>query len=326
MDSQDIDRIIETANHNIANGVIQEPRVFFDEIEISADGLVSFGSPDAFRNGEEYPIRIRWMTAGLRWLAIDGSTVTADERLIQRVSARFTYHGHDYMRREFVPLPLWHDVPVAAGVSLERGHSAWRFDRPFILSARDSMLIRVKLDASPTASNNRPITVGLTGFGLDSRQPYFRSATVNAEDDSTLTLNTDLFRNDGEEPIVMTDMTLHTGAESQAQNPQGDIRISRLSIQQLGNGTNANWIQGPNEAANGTSPGPDLVPSQLLGCRSGRVIVHDWPPTPDKPDGGLYWEPGEGLQVEVQAPEDLAGQGVSAPVLVLALIGTIIVT
>lgn len=323
---QDIQRIIETANQNLAEGVIEEPRVLFDEIEIPADGTVNFGSPDAFRNGEDYPLRIRWMTAALRWLAIDGETVTSDERLIQRVGLRFTYHGADYMRRQFVNLPVWHDKPTAVGPALEFGTSSWKFDRPFVLSSRDSMNVQVQLDAAPSAGNTRTVTVALTGFGLDSRQPYFRAAELALDDAQIGTLNSDLFRNDGEEPIVMTDLSVHASAESQADSPQGDIRIARVQIQQQGNGTNAQWMQGPNENAAKTGAGPNLCPAALLGCQSGRAIVHNWPPTPDKPDGGLYWEPGEGIQIEVQAPANLAGQGTSAPVLTLAMIGTVIVS
>lgn len=323
MNDRELERIIETAKRNIADGVIEEPRVFFDEIRIPNDGSINFGHADCFKNGEEYPIRIRWMTAAMRYLDESGDT-SVDERLVQRVGVRFTFHGQDYMRRNFIRLPVWHDVPVSAGPALNFAQSSWRFDRPFILSSRDSMRVRVKLDVAPATDNNKPFTVGFTGFGLDTRRPYFKAAEALLTDTVEQHLNTDLFRNDGDEPVVVTEMGVHIGAESQAVNPQGNIRFGRVQIQQLGNGTQAEWLQGPVLDVANTGPGPDLCPAVLLGTKSGRAVVHRWPPKVDAPDGGLYWEPGEGIQVEVQGVNSLVAS--SNAVLAIALVGSIIVS
>jgi len=319
-----LDRIIQTATDNIEQGVISEPRIFFDEITIPEDGTIAFGSPDAFKNGEPYPIRIRWMTCGLRYL--DAAAGVPDERLIQRVGLRFTFHGQDYMRREFVRAPVWHDKPVAGGTPLTNGQSSFVFDRPFVLSARDSMRVKVQLDAAPGSSPpaTRTFAVGFTGYGLDSRRPYFLADELDIADAAQHELNTSMFRNDGDEPIVVTEMGIYVSAESLNSNPTGDIRIGRLQINQLGNGTGAEWVQGPTVDATGLNAGPDLIPAFLLGTQSGRAVVHKWPPMNDDPAGGLYWEPGEGIQLEVQAPASLTGG--DAAVLAIAMIGSIVVS
>lgn len=325
MTKEQLDRIILTANRNIADGVIEEPRIFFDEIALSNDGEITFGSPDAFKNGEEYPIRIRYMTCAMRYEGSLGSSPTAvdtDERLIQHVGLRFTFHGQDYMGRQFIRAPAWHDVPVAAGPVLTQAQSTLRFDRPFVLSARDSMRVKVQLDVAPTTGQTRTVTVGFTGYGLDSRRPYFFADELAISDALQKELNTAFFRNDGDEPVVMTEMTVYCSAESLAQNPQGNIRIARVQINQLGNGTQAEWVQGPSTDTTGLLAGPQLVPAVLLGTQAGRCIVHRWPPHVDSPDGGILWEPGEGLQLEVDFP---AAQP-DDQVLAIALIGTIVVS
>ncbi len=322
---EQLDRIIATANQNISNGVIQEPRVFFDEILVPNDGTIQYGSADAFRNGEEYPIQIRWMTLGLRYTDTLDSGPT-DERLIQRIALRFNFHGQDYMRNEFVLAPLWHDKPVAGGTILTNGQSTWNFDRPFILSSRDAMRVQVQLDLAPGASPpaTRTMTVGFTGFGLHSRAPYFRAGDLVLSDTLVGTLDPAAFRNDGDEPIVMTTMTVYVSAEDLSQDPTGDIRIGRVSVQQVGNGTQAQWIQGPSVAPGGVGPGSELCPAVLLGSESGRALVHRWPPDVDSPDGGIYWEPGEGIQLQIQAADEIFED--SNLVLQVALLGSIIVS
>lgn len=322
--TEELERVILTANKNLADGVIEEPRIFFDEIALPSDGESVFGSADAFKNGEEYPIRIRYMTCAMRYVGQAASPIAVDldERLIQHVGLRFTFHGQDYMRREFIRAPAWHDVPVAAGPALTQAQSTFRFDRPFILSSRDSMRVRVQLDVAPTTDNTRTFTVGFTGYGLDSRRPYFKAAELDIADVQLHELNTSLFRNDGDEPIVMTEMTVFVGAESLSQNPQGNVRIGRLQINQLGNGTQAEWVQGPSTDTTGLLAGPQLCPAVLFGTQAGRAIVHRWPPNVGEPDGGLLWEPGEGIQLEVDFP---AAQP-DFQVMAIALIGTIIVS
>lgn len=319
----ELERVILTANRNLADGVIEEPRIFFDEIQIPNDGTIGFGSPDAFKNGEEYPIRVRWMTAAMRYKgALASPTFVQDERTIQEVGLRFTFHGQDYMRRDFVAAPAWHDVPNSAGPNLSHAQSTFRFDRPFILSARDSMRVKLELDDAPTALNTRNYSVGFTGYGLDSRRPYFKADSLLIGDAARHELNTSMFRNDGDEPIVMTEMTVFIGSESLSGSPQGNIRIGRLQINQLGNGTQGEWMQGPNVDATGLVSGPGLCPAVLLGTQAGRSVVHRWPPLVDDPAGGLIWEPGEGIQLEVQTP----AAGTDDMVLAIALIGSIIVS
>ena len=70
-----------------------------------------------------------------------------------------------------------------------------------------------------------------------------------------------------------------------------------MSIRQVGNGTQAQWISGPSSAV----PPLSRVQATLLGVTTGRAVVHQFP------GAGLYWVPGEGITAEIAAlVDDLA--------------------
>ena len=117
--------------------------------------------------------------------------------------------------------------------------------------------------------------------------------------------------------MVVTELAAHMSAAEGSQSPQGDIRALRLGVRQVGNGTEADWVISP--------PGlPETCPAVLFGTQSGRAIVHRWPPSQPDASPGLFWEPGEGLQVEVEGPA--AGlTGGSPAILSIALVGSLVV-
>lgn len=305
MSEHELARALELAAQNVKRGVIREPRAYFADFAIpGANPLVSVvpAPPDIFRNGEDYPVRIHSLTAIVR-PELDEEEAD-DERLIQQIGLRTFFHGAYYMRSEFVALPLWQSGPVGAAHALSFGQSSWHLHTPFVLSARDSMVVQARLNAAPSQGANREVTFAMTGIGLDSRRPYFLSSTQARTVTLAQPLDADDYRNDGDEPILITDLSAHCSAESTAQNPQGDIRRLELQVRQNGNGTNAEWFNG--------EPGA-FMNAGLMGLESGRALVHHFP------GEGLLWEPGESLGLEVQA---LATAAATA-VVTIALVGTI---
>ena len=300
---QQIARAVQLAHENIKRGIIREPRVYFDLVQmVTSTTQIAFCHTDVFRNGEDYPVRIHALTAAVR------ATDSTDERQIQRIGMRLMGHDHYYMQREFVPIPSWHNKVCSPSPLMAFGQSGWKLHTPFVLSSRDAMDIRAQLVSTP--SNERDITFSMTGVGMDSMRPYFKSSTQTY--DAALTpaaMDPEDLRNDGDEPILITDVTVHCSAADQSNNPQGDIRQADISIRQIGNGTQAVWMNGPIGQ-------DDLCPAALLGLTNGRAVVHCFPLGSE-----VLWEPGEGLRVEFQP---LFSQAALATIYVeVALIGTI---
>jgi hypothetical protein len=311
-DGNDLDRIIRTAKENLCDGRFFEPRWFYDEITVNDDQTINQNNPDAFKNGEAFPIKITHIIMAIRSINSASPLVVSDERLIQRVGVKLLFHGQEYMAREFTVAPLWHNKRVAAPDSVSLGQSAHRFFEPWLLTARDVMKVQVQLLQATDSGTTRKATVAFAGFGLDSRRPYWKASDINLSSTTIGNLDVSLLRNDGDEPIVMTDMTAHLSAQSNKNDPSGDISLLRVQVNQVGNGTNSEWFKHASSNAPST-----LMLAQMLGTHTGRCVVHRL-----DEDTPIYWEPGEGLNVQVQAIQ----QSIGAPVLAIALAGTIIIT
>jgi hypothetical protein len=284
-----IDYLVKMAAKNVKHGVIEEPRVFYDVITMGTSTEIIQGNPDVFINGEQFPIRLTHMSMALRPDFVGDTGL--DERLVQRAGLRLKFHDQYYQSRDFVAAPLWINKVVAASSAVTQGTSSWTFDRPNILSARDSLRVEVNLEEAPPVS--RTITVSFTGTGLLSGRPYFLSGSVALTDANPTVINTANFRNDGSEPIALTDMTVHCSGDFDDSNGQGDVRLARVAVRQIGNGTQADWFQGP------TVPSPvERIPAVLLGYTAGRACVHRFP------GEGVLWEPGEGISLDAQALND----------------------
>jgi len=270
-------RAIENARWNIARGIHQEPRVLFDAVTLGADAGISVNrvADDVMRNGEDYPLRVRALVAMI--------LPSQDEANIQRVGMRMMFHDAWYMQRDFVPLATWGNKVLSGAQAFSFAQATWQPYAPVVLSARDSLLAQVQLRAAAS----RRATISYSAIGLDSQRQYFKSAGVNLTDQVVNPVSPELLRNDGGEPILITSISAHCAAEGDANNPMGDIRQLNIQLQQLGNGTNQDWLKGPAE-------NPQLCPAGLIGVTSGRAIVHEFP------GEGLLWEPGEGITIEFQ--------------------------
>jgi len=279
-----------------SDGVIREPRVYFDTLTLpDATTKVVRSRSECFRNGEQYPVTIRALTA-----AILG---TDDERRVQQVGIRLTYHEAQYMQRSFVQLPLWHNVCTAAPRPLSFGMSMWKFHTPFIFAAGDVMNVQAQLRASPT---DRPVTFSMSGIGIDSFRPFRQTGQANLDSTRATGISPETFRNEGDEAILVTECAMQLGVTTEDPiPPSGDIRDLLLTMFQYGGGTNASWINGPDDGS--------LCPAVLLGRTYGHAVVHEFP------GEGVTLMPGDSFTAEAQ----LLTTGPSEDTLGLGLIGTI---
>lgn len=319
------------AESNVVDGVIYEPRGFFDLIPLDGTREVA-GHPEVFRNGEAFPITITHMTASVAYLDKAGESVV-DERLLQRIGLYLNFHDQAYMNPpqqlggngagsilRAAPLPTWSNVITSAADALTRGTSSWRFPKPFILAARDTLNVRTRFYDAP--DEPVPVSVSFTGIGMISRQPYFFSAVGQWADAAWHQLDPTgiAYANDGAEPVMIVDMVVNVQADITQADPTGDSRRVYVDVRQIGNGTQAKWFSGPIDVPTpGSAPQfvPDnAMPGILLGVRTGRALVHQFPVE-------LVWQPGEGISVIAQALTETVGNNVS---LNLALTGYITVT
>lgn len=307
-DERYIDYMVRLAEKNLCNGIIMEPRAFFDVITLDDANRITNGSPDVFFNGEQFPIRLTHLSAAI--VPDFNAGAGLDERFVQRLGLRLTFHDAYYMSREFVPIPLWLNKQVSGPPLVTDGTSSATFDRPVVLSARDTLRIEGALQETPT-NGPRLVSASFTGTGMLSGRPYFFSSERSVGDTLPFVFEAARFRNDGTEPVALTDMALTCGAELNDPVGQGDIRQLAVNIRQVGNGTQADWFQGPTVPLSLTR-----MPSVLNGYTTGRALVHRFPGV------GLLWEPGEGLTL-AGLPLDASAQGLQ---LGISLWGYITVT
>lgn len=289
-DPRYIDWLVKLAEANRAQGVIEEPRLFWDVVTLrDEDPLVTDYTGNVFENGEQFPVRLTHVVMAPR-PAWGAESPFSDERLIQRVSLRLRFHDTFYMNNLLLPAPLWVNKTIAAPASVSQGSAHWILDRPVILSARDTLSVEVQpetnaLDADTTYN----VAVSFTGVGLLSKRPYFFGSSkqfTDANVNSTQFTPTDM-KNDGTEPIAITDVGFTVDAGDQVSTNAGDVRRWRFQIRQIGNGTQRTWFFQPT--------GETLCPGQLLGISQGRAIVHRFP------GDGMIWQPGEGVQAQAAA-------------------------
>lgn len=287
--------LIELAKKNLCDGIIEEPRFFYDVISVPTGGAIVGSAEDVFRNGEQFPMRLTHMVVAVR------ATPTVfvpplviqlvNEDLIQRVGMRLVGFDHFYQSKDLAPVAVWSNIPTAAGDAVTPTTATWVFERPFILSARDSLEVTAISETNVVIGIEDvvPLGVGFSGIGLQSKRPYFWQAEAELEGGGqggtplVATLSTDRYRNGGAEPVAVTDMVVSVPLEPGiAYQP---IRIARINARQMGNGTNEIWGTGP--------VGLDQCPANLFGVSSGRNMVHRFP------GDGLLWEPGEGIDLEL---------------------------
>lgn len=298
--------LIDLARKNIAKGIIYEPRIFYDSLTIGGLNQIIEGTPDVFRNGEAFPMLITHMVASTGYLTDEETPTVADERQIQRIGLRLQFHDQFYMNAQaspsvpgagvqgtFTPVANWGNVRNAAAQVVSAGTSALKPVKGWILSARDTLRVNVQRADPQVEEEFVPVTVSITGVGLESQRPYFWSGAVALETQNMQAILASNFQNNGSEPVYITDTTINVGGATDNPDPTGDSRRVFVGIQQVGNGTSARWVRGP---LNGGVGAPmSMAPASLWGNHVGRAVVHRFP------GQGLLWEPGEGLTIQAQS-------------------------
>jgi len=293
--------LIRLAETNIANGVIEEPRLFTERLRTTDTSGPVNGDPAVFMNGEKFPVRILYMSMNV--VGIEGQQAVGaaggflGENYAQGVGLRLRFHDQFYMRPEFAPLGNWGtqiNASSDANNLFTSSHKTWR---PVVLSARDSLEVRARavpglfLAGGLEPSNDEPwrVTATATGVGIFSKRPYFLSSTLNLEDLTVRQFDGLDFKNDGAEPILITDVTYSAIQDRLVAPNTSAISVAPLvevGCRQIGNGTNASWVvNGPGQ--------PNLAPIPNWGTYSGRALIHRFP------GQGLIWEPGEGIDLSV---------------------------
>lgn len=304
MSERNIDRLVKLAAKNIDKGVIEEPRVYYDVITLaqppegSLPGDVSVGDPDAFINREQFPVRITHLSAQLLWKSVDGTVVGLDESKIQGAGLTLRHHDEYYMSPQFLPVPQWANAYVALSPAITMSSVTWEFPAPVILSARDSLRVEVATVLYLQDVSGIQASVAFTGTGLLSGRPYFFGASVELPNEVGMKrlFNPSQLRNNGAEPVAITNMTLSqpgftvTDEEGAQQYIGGNVRLLDVQIRQQGNGTNADWFRGPVIPV-----ARPRCPAGLLGFNGGRSVVHRFP------GDGLIWEPGDGIVPQLRA-------------------------
>ena len=305
------------AAKNVFDGILFEPRLKVQLFDFtSTDQVRPLASDDSvFINAEQYPVRITHLVAAIR----DGGTLETDAggsndaRLVQRIGLRIRAHDTYYMNDQYVNLPLWATERVAAPDVVTRSTSSWRLAfgkrrrdaaggihgrTGTFMGDRDSFEVKLALEYPVDAETEVDLTVGVTfhGVGAISRRPKHLAGTYTfepADGTASRQIPIEQFRNDGTEPLEITDVTVQVQAPSGSagSDPVGNIRRVRMSIRQIGNGTNQRWTTTTAESV-------QLVPASLWGLSTGRAIVHELPKNDDDYPGWL-WDPNQGLTLEV---------------------------
>lgn len=294
------DWLVKAAKQIQLDGVLYEPRVYFDVFTVSSDqnsSQIVAGSPNnIFVNGEQFPVSIQWMAATMlpKLEETEFGLGFGDPRLLQRIGLRVRYHDQYYMARTHAPIALWANTPNAAPDFVSPSTASWDFEQPFVLSARDSLQITVQADQDLASlfsegEAEATVSVSLHGIGLLSERPYFFSGKTVLDGTTSTNLPTTFFRNDGSEPVVIGGMVLNVFFSAPSDFAQITLPASAIRVQcrQIGNGTNADWMQGPSPVFS------SQVPAALLGAKTGFNMLHRIP------GNGWQWRPGEGIEIDV---------------------------
>jgi hypothetical protein len=309
------------AARNVCDGILYEPRIYCQKFDFSTAGVVSplYSNEDIFRNGEQYPVRITHILA----MICDGNAQAGaiDERLLQVYRLRIRSNDTYYMSGDTpLPLPIWHDKVTATSGPVSRSTTSWRFAHPFYMGGRDTLSVQVELEYPVDALTETSVEVWVQfhGFGALSRRPkeLHGYVTFTPTSPPILTIPDTFFRNTGDEPLEMHSVDIYVAppSGSAGSNAVGNIRRARLSIRQVGNGTNQRWTV--SDALN-----TDTVPAGLMGLTTGRAMTHVLPIQTDQRGRGWIWEPNQGLSLEVTGP----ASGPTLSQLYIALAGEIIV-
>ncbi len=304
------------AAKNVFDGILFEPRLKVQLFDFSAvDQVRPLASDDAVMiNAEQYPVRITHIVAAIRDQGPDIiNGASSDERLVQRIGLRIRAHDTYYMNDQYVNLPLWATERVAASDVVTRSLSSMKLSygkqkrdasggiagrAGTFMGDRDAFEVKLALEYPVDEETEESITVQVAfhGVGAISRRPKHLTGEFTflpKDGTATRTIPIESYRNDGTEPLEITNVTVQVSAPdgTASSNPVGNIRRVRMSIRQDGNGTNQRWTTTTAESVS-------LVPASLWGVNVGRAIIHELPKNDDDYPGWL-WDPNQGLTLEV---------------------------
>lgn len=160
------ERMIQLAKANIVDGVLEEPRLYFDEIFLPQNlsfplpefAQLAKGDAEVFINREKFPVRLTHMTLSTldtsHW--VYANNVSGADTVYQgfennpsfdRIMGLYLEHTNYYfMRRQFIPFAAWSNQTTNTHQA-DNGQSAtWEFARPALMGPRDALRVTVRLD------------------------------------------------------------------------------------------------------------------------------------------------------------------------------------
>lgn len=325
--------LIQFASRNKGEGVLIEPRFYYDVInfETQGDGTTApyaltaqQSDPDSFKNGEQFPVRLTHLIVSPQHfpLNVEGGPGVIYERpsTVQQLTLRVERYGEYYMNEQFIRASAWHNVQSAQPYNLASGTVTHKLFQPLVLSARDSLRIDFEcVYPGPTnmfvpppnaqqitinsfnGENFEPpsIVVQLSGVGMRSGRPYMLSGPARPTTDAGQTLFTvdpSLLQNIGNEPIALTDMTVVGNSAMRAQGFEENVSGLLPDVRM--------FRMQVRQQGNGTQaqwfkgpmyPTPiNRMPLALFGTHLGASIVHRFP------GDGIQLDPGEVVRVTGQ--------------------------
>lgn len=292
--------LTQLRKRNLVDGVAFEPRLYFDKYTFAPGQVQSLGSREAYRNRGEYPVRITHITAIMDLPpdpeTVEGDLTQGDERLLHRYGMRVISNDTPYMADIAVPIPTWANKPVAGPAALARSGATWLFGCPWVMANDDTFQVDIEQLVSRGAVG-RNVSVGWQGTGRLSGRPYsiMTSTPEPTLSTSRVALPADVTRNEGAEPIDLTQMTVSVGPFLD-QAEVSDAREVLINFKKSGNGTHEQILKGPKLSS---GPGIPRVPVPLLGTGVGRAMVHALPwDIFDDARGWVLYD-GQGLDVEL---------------------------
>lgn len=324
--------LIQFASRNRGEGVLVEPRFYFDFLDFSQvdsaappySRTVSNTDQASFTNGEQFPVRLTHVIIAPehRPTASEGENVVVYERpsTVQQLFLRIERYGEYYMNEQFVRASAWHNVQSAQPYNLSAGSVVHRFFQPLVLSARDSLRVDFEAlfpGATPMAQpvpdfqpwtinrndQSQPvqpqIDVQVAGVGMRSGRPYLLAGPARPTTESgqsLFTVDPALLQNVGNESIALTEMTVTANVTFTQPGLEADIS-GLLSDARL-------FRMQVRQQGNGTQAswfrGPIFpnevrrMPLGLFGTHLGSAVVHRFP------GDGITLDPGEVVRVSGQ--------------------------
>lgn len=298
--------LVDAAQNALDEKIIYEPRGYFNVLPYIQSTQRYSIAEEAYRNGEQFPVTLTHATIFTTNLSVFGGV---DERNIQEVGLRMTYHNQQYMNDEFLPCPLWMNKVTATADPTGFISQSWDLtemtEKPFVMMHGDTVEFDV-FGVADAADEPLLVSVSMRGIGMLSyRDRMFTGEAVvpaGTQDGVRTRLPTNNYRNDGSEPILITEITLNYFDSEVELQP--DVQEGRVFLQarRVGSGTNANWFSGPKTPIDLSALAPgvfdfriDGMLAALMGVSTGRAIVHRFPEP-------WVWQPGDGLDEVAIAP------------------------